>query len=216
MAITRIITPGVTDDAVTLAKMAPGTDGNIISYDASGNPVAVATGNDGQVLTSTGAGSPPAFETPASAVNSPMFYAFYGGSGVEINDATTAKLTFPTEFFDVGGVYNNSTYRYTPGYIGKSYISVGVGFYDASTHLQDVILYIYKNGSQLTGMKDNPSGDATQVWMTHNIIVDHDADDYYEIYARANTSNGGTIEVPVTSGGTSTSWNYFYGFKLIT
>jgi len=63
MAITRIITPGVTDDAVTLAKMAPGTDGNIISYDASGNPVAVATGNDGQVLTSTGAGSPPAFET---------------------------------------------------------------------------------------------------------------------------------------------------------
>ena len=63
MAITRIITPAVTDDAVTLAKMAPGTDGNIISYDASGNPVAVATGNDGQVLTSTGAGSPPAFET---------------------------------------------------------------------------------------------------------------------------------------------------------
>ena len=63
MAITRIITPAVTDDAVTLAKMAPGTDGNIISYDASGNPVAIATGNDGQVLTSTGAGSPPAFET---------------------------------------------------------------------------------------------------------------------------------------------------------
>ena len=43
--------------------MASGTDGNIISYDASGNPVAIATGNDGQVLTSTGAGSPPAFET---------------------------------------------------------------------------------------------------------------------------------------------------------
>ena len=51
------------DDSVTLAKMASGTDGNIISYDASGNPVAVATGTDGQVLTSTGAGSPPAFET---------------------------------------------------------------------------------------------------------------------------------------------------------
>jgi hypothetical protein len=55
----------VADDSITLAKMASGTDGNIISYDASGNPVAVATGSDGQVLTSTGAGSPPAFETPA-------------------------------------------------------------------------------------------------------------------------------------------------------
>ena len=41
MAIDKITTPAVTDDSVTLAKMAPGTDGNIISYDASGNPVAV-------------------------------------------------------------------------------------------------------------------------------------------------------------------------------
>jgi len=50
------------DNQITLAKMAGGTDGNIISFDASGDPVAIATGNDGQVLTSTGAGSPPAFE----------------------------------------------------------------------------------------------------------------------------------------------------------
>ena len=56
-------TAQLASDAVTLAKMAPGTDGNIISYDASGNPVAVATGNDGQVLTSAGAGAPPVFET---------------------------------------------------------------------------------------------------------------------------------------------------------
>ena len=49
-------------DSVSLTEMASGTDGNIISYDASGNPVAIATGSDGQVLTSTGAGSPPAFE----------------------------------------------------------------------------------------------------------------------------------------------------------
>ena len=50
------------NDIITLAKMASGTDGNIISYDASGNPVAIATGSDGQVLTSGGAGAPPAFE----------------------------------------------------------------------------------------------------------------------------------------------------------
>jgi len=66
MAIDKITTPAVTDDSVTLAKMAPGTDGNIISYDASGNPVAVATGSAGQVLTSAGAGAPPTFATPAT------------------------------------------------------------------------------------------------------------------------------------------------------
>ena len=57
----------VADNAVTLAKMAGGTDGNLITFDASGDPAYVATGNDGQVLTSTGAGSAPAFEAlPAS------------------------------------------------------------------------------------------------------------------------------------------------------
>ena len=50
------------DDIISLAKLASGTDGNLITYDASGNPAAVATGNDGQILTSAGAGQPCAFE----------------------------------------------------------------------------------------------------------------------------------------------------------
>ena len=69
----------VVDDAVTLAKMASGTDGNIISYDASGNPVAIATGNDGQVLTSAGAGQPPVFET---------------SSGISMGKAIAAAIVF--------------------------------------------------------------------------------------------------------------------------
>jgi len=56
-----VATAEIQDNAITLAKMAGGTDGNIISYDASGNPVAVATGSAGQVLTSAGAGAPPTF-----------------------------------------------------------------------------------------------------------------------------------------------------------
>ncbi len=62
-----IDTAHVGDDQITLAKMAGGTDGQIITFDASGDPVAVGPGSDGQVLTSTGAGSPPAFETPSVA-----------------------------------------------------------------------------------------------------------------------------------------------------
>tara|TARA_R100000664_G_scaffold32431_1_gene47388 strand:+ start:493 stop:1554 length:1062 start_codon:yes stop_codon:yes gene_type:complete len=51
------------NDAISLAELKAGTDGQVITYDASGNPTAVGPGTDGQVLTSTGAGSPPAFET---------------------------------------------------------------------------------------------------------------------------------------------------------
>ena len=66
IAANAVTVSEIQDNAVTLAKMASGTDGNIISYDASGDPAFVATGNDGQVLTSTGAGSPPAFEDAAT------------------------------------------------------------------------------------------------------------------------------------------------------
>ena len=59
---TQIATAYIADNAVTLAKLAGGTDGQIITFDANGDPVAVGPGTDGQVLTSTGSGSPPAFE----------------------------------------------------------------------------------------------------------------------------------------------------------
>jgi cytoskeletal protein CcmA (bactofilin family) len=83
----------IANDAVSLAKMASGTDGNIISYDASGNPVAVATGTDGQVLTSAGAGQPCAFEDASEEAegldtasfdvdaSATVYYALDGGSG---------------------------------------------------------------------------------------------------------------------------------------
>jgi hypothetical protein len=88
-----VSTAKLADDAVTLAKMASGTDGNIISYDASGNPVAIATGNDGQVLTSTGAGSPPAFETLVSGFTLGTPVATTSGSFIDFTGIpSTAKM----------------------------------------------------------------------------------------------------------------------------
>ena len=55
----------VSDNAITLAKMSAGTDGNLISYDTNGDPVAVATGTATHVLTSNGAGAAPTFQAPA-------------------------------------------------------------------------------------------------------------------------------------------------------
>ena len=78
MAIDKITTPAVTDDSITLAKMAPGTDGNLITYDASGNPAAVATGSAGQVLTSAGAGAPPTFAAAGGITQADVLY--YSGS----------------------------------------------------------------------------------------------------------------------------------------
>ena len=64
-AATASTSTTVSDNAITLAKMAPGTDGNLITYDASGDPAAVVTGTATHVLTSNGAGAAPTFQAPA-------------------------------------------------------------------------------------------------------------------------------------------------------
>ena len=87
---------------VPLAKLANGTDGNIISYDASGAVVAVATGNSGQILTSAGSGAPPTFADAAAggtdwqAVKT-SGYTAVAGQGIFANTAGGAfTVTLPS------------------------------------------------------------------------------------------------------------------------
>ena len=60
-----IVEANLADNAVTLAKMAHGTDGELITYDATGAPANVAVGTSGQVLTSGGVGVAPTFQAAA-------------------------------------------------------------------------------------------------------------------------------------------------------
>jgi|TARA_R110002050_G_scaffold160439_1_gene289822 hypothetical protein len=69
-------TAGIDDDSVTEAKIAndaigltelkAGTDGELITWDASGNPTVVGAGTSGHFLKSQGAGSVPVFAAPSS------------------------------------------------------------------------------------------------------------------------------------------------------
>ena len=118
-------TAQLASDSVTLAKMASGTDGNIISYDASGNPVAVATGNDGQVLTSAGAGAPPVFETLPGGDNTPAFAAFQS-SGQNIDSGTTTIVTLDTEIFDTDSAFASNKFTVPSGEGGKYYVSAAI------------------------------------------------------------------------------------------
>ena len=60
-------TAAIADNAVTLAKMAGGTDGNLIGMNEYGNPAYIATGSDGHVLTSGGANVASAMEALPSS-----------------------------------------------------------------------------------------------------------------------------------------------------
>ena len=106
---------------VSIAKLSNGTDGNLISYDANGAAVAVATGNATQVLTSAGAGAPPVFADAAGggtewqAVKTANFTAA-AGQGVFANTTGGAfTLTLPAgtlgdeiAFIDYAGTFDTN------------------------------------------------------------------------------------------------------------
>ena len=68
------------NDAISLAELKAGTDGELISWDASANPVAIGAGTSGHFLKSQGAGSVPVF-------------AAAGGDAVKLASGTVSSGT---------------------------------------------------------------------------------------------------------------------------
>ncbi len=130
-ADSSISTAKIVDNAVTLAKMAGGTDGQIITYDASGDPVAVGPGTDGQVLTSTGAGSPPAFEDAGGGA----WAVKTSGTFSSASELAITSLTKTTQIWltDVTGSGGALIYLQTSSNGGSSYDSGGSD-YENITH----------------------------------------------------------------------------------
>ena len=88
IAASAVETAKINNDAVTLAKMASGTDGAMLTYDASGNPVAI-TGTDGQVATSAGANAVSAFEAAAGGITEADTWRLTTGATGSISPITT-------------------------------------------------------------------------------------------------------------------------------
>ena len=215
MAIDKITTPAVTDDSVTLAKMAPGTDGNIISYDASGNPVAVATGSAGQVLTSAGAGAPPTFA--AAGGNTPAFNIDLNATQ-NVSSLTSTKVALNTARIDTDSGFDSSNNRWVvPSGQGGTYY---VGFElngasgDGSSKLNFLACELKINGSSYIGTNiDFRSNPARECKVNANFIIALSAGDYLEIFGNNYVVSGQAY----FGGGNSNAErnkSHLYGFKI--
>ena len=135
-----------------------------------------------------------------------------------MNDNTVTKIQFANEVFDTGSNYDASTnYRYTPGFSGKSFLGAAAWSYDAETANYSQEFYLYKNGSSLVYFENEQASGRQWNRMTSHLglIVSHDADDYYEVYGKVNTSDSGSANFPQGSGDNAVFRNYFYGYKII-
>ena len=132
------------DNSVTLAKMASGTDGNLITYDASGDPAYVTTGTSGQVLTSGGTGVAPTFQTAAGGGGASAWCNFNGQGTVSIRDSD-----------NVSSVTDNGTGDYTLNY-SSAYANANYSFNGISDNCCPP-----NNGDDYTGISIKYGGMAT-------------------------------------------------------
>jgi hypothetical protein len=65
----------IADKALAIAKLADGTDGELITWSAAGVIAAIAVGTDTHVLTSNGAGAAPTFQSAASSEGAAKVWA---------------------------------------------------------------------------------------------------------------------------------------------
>ena len=118
----QVATDMVADNAINLAKMASGTDGNIISYDTSGNPVAVATGNSGQILTSAGAGAVPSFRAaPAGGLTKISTVSASNTATIDFDNLPNTFSTYVIYGAKIKPVTNNVDFVMNFGTDGSTY-----------------------------------------------------------------------------------------------
>lgn len=91
--------------SVAVANLAAGTDGELITWDASGNPAVVAVGTSGQVLTSNGAGAAPTMQTISTGMTLGTYTSLSGTSV----DFTGIPSTATVVIISITGASSNGT-----------------------------------------------------------------------------------------------------------
>ncbi len=161
------------DDSVTLAKMAAGTDGQIITYDASGNPTAVGPGSDGQVLTSTGAGSPPAFE--AAAGGAWTFIQAQTASDSSYLEWTTSQITSTYDIYKLFA-YNvhsatDSAHHYLQVDVGAGYVTSNYKYAAAQATYSGSVNAVGSDSDSFIKLTRDSTGNATGENANYEIVI---------------------------------------------
>lgn len=115
----------ILDNTIGLADWESGTDGNLITFDAAGDPAYVATGTAGHVLTSNGAGAAPTFQASGKATGADGIISIKQEATYTLTDDSGAGKTFtaPSGWTITG--FEISISGQSNATSGKAYIQIG-------------------------------------------------------------------------------------------
>ena len=160
--------------------------------DANGNALFSSDGSGTVTLNSNFSGVLPD--------NTPAFRARLS-SNQSVSASTWTVLSCATEDFDIGGYYDNSTYKWTPPSGSKFYIHFQVR---NNTGQDYMYCAIYKNGTTEIAMAQAAINSAGI--LSSGTIIEPNGTDYYQLYV-----NPGASSLIAAGQG----FTFFEGFKLI-
>ena len=199
--ITSSGTVSIADDGVTLAKMAAGTAGNLITYDAAGDPAAVITGTAGQFLGSNGAGAAPTMQTLSGHVKqiqtatlSAVSSAFPGnetwtdtGLTVDITPSAADSTILVQAMLSVGGSTTNRVgFR-----LVRDSTAVGIGDAAGTRSRSAVGVFVNQAGALVPvslAFEDSPATTSATTYKVQ-IFVEGGAVNFYVNRSSTDTDN---------------------------
>ena len=193
MATTKVTSAGIADNATTLAKMAGGTDGNLITYDASGDPAYVTTGSSGQVLTSGGTGVAPTFQTAAGGADYDDHWKCWVNS---------TSYTAPSNgAFNFGGTTLGTNISYSSGTItvtnaGVYFITITAGTENNNSGTISLNLKINGNFTEGRIYKKSQSTTGHDGGVSMSWVVNLSASDTLFMYSESAINYYGSADVP--------------------
>ena len=205
------------DDAISLTELKAGTDGEIISWDASGNPVAIGAGTSGHFLKSQGAGSQPVFAEAAGGMH----------TLISTTDITSDTATFDGDQL-LPSTYNNFVIDFfnicpTDGSNVDMIMymrSGGAGSESTFTGNVQYARVAYHGSNFLTDAQDS-SGGHMRFHRSGSVGNDDNTGGYYRAQlfnvhnkAPSTTTSVGYLHFIMTSVGQVSASTYAYGSKI--
>ena len=184
------------NDAISLAELKAGTDGEIISWDASANPVAIGVGTSGHFLKSQGAGAQPVFAAAGGGKLVQMVNTVTGavatGTTTIPYDDTIPQSGEGVEFMTLAITPTNSS--------NKLRIDVVVNANNSSTSNQQLVCALFQDstaGSLACSFQEADTGGSGAGWWgaTHN----------FTHYMAAGTTSSTTFKVRAGSAQSGTT-----------
>jgi hypothetical protein len=190
--------------------MAAGTDGNLITYDASGDPVALAVGTSGQYLQTQGANAEPQWASVSAGMTQDTAQTSTSGTAIDFTGLPAGLTLVHILFEDVSLTGTNTVLIQlgdaggfeTSGYAGRGAVATVTPAIIYTSTSTGIATRMYETHYQYSGVISLMLQDAANTWVWGGTYVPEQ--DKMAWSAGNKTLSGELTQIRITRTGSNT------------